>query len=307
MADAARARAGGAECGVALLLVLWVVGVISVLAAGFGVTARVEQLLARNLLAEVRGGAAAQAGIAAAAQRASTVDPANGWKMDGRPYRLQFEGYDVVVRLQAERGKVDLNRAGGELLAKLFEVLGEPPERAARLADAVQDWRDPDSDRRLHGAEDADYQQAGLPYGAKDGPFDHVNELRLLPGMTDGLFPAVRPLVTVYGSAQVDLASAPGAVLQAATDLAPDTIADIVAAREAHDDETLALLLGGIGAAPAPGSRLFTVRASAAAATGATLFRQATIGLAPGDRRAYLVLDWAESIGPSASARAAGS
>ena len=34
----------------------------------------------------------------------------------------------------------------------------------------------------LNGAEDADYEAEGLPYGAKDGPFQSVEELRQVLG-----------------------------------------------------------------------------------------------------------------------------
>ena len=48
-------------------------------------------------------------------------------------------------------------------------MLGE--EEAAKLLDAVLDWRDPDSLKRPNGAEESDYAQAGLKgdWRAKEG------------------------------------------------------------------------------------------------------------------------------------------
>jgi general secretion pathway protein K len=46
------------------------------------------------------------------------------------------------------------------------------------LVDAILDWRDEDDLHLVNGAEDPDYKAAGLPYGAKDGPFDSLEELQ---------------------------------------------------------------------------------------------------------------------------------
>jgi general secretion pathway protein K len=77
----------------------------------------------------------------------------------------------------------------------------------------------------LNGAEDPDYEAEGLPYGAKDGPFSSVEELRAVLGMTADLYRSAAPEVTVdSGATKVDeqfasavvLATVQGVTLEAA-------------------------------------------------------------------------------------------
>ena len=85
-----------------------------------------------------------------------------------------------------EAGRIDLNSAHDILLRALLEKAAEPGEDVGYLLNAILDWRDPDSQRRNPGAEDSDYAHAG--YGAKDAPFNSIEELRLVAGMTDDIF-----------------------------------------------------------------------------------------------------------------------
>ena len=78
------------------------------------------------------------------------------------------------MSIQDEDGKIDLNAAPDELLRGLFVSAGLDEDAGAALVDAIVDFRDEDDLTRLNGAEDRDYADAGLPYGAKDAPFEAV-------------------------------------------------------------------------------------------------------------------------------------
>ena len=77
-------------------------------------------------------------------------------------------------------------------------MAGFEPARAEALAASVQDFRDADDTPRPNGAEDGDYAGAGLPHGAKDAPFEAVEELHQVFGMTRELYAAVAGAVTVH-------------------------------------------------------------------------------------------------------------
>ena len=64
--------------------------------------------------------------------------------------------------------------------------LDEPS--AARLVDAIGDWKDADDLRRPNGAEAADYQAAGSPYLPANALFETVPELQRVLGMTPALY-----------------------------------------------------------------------------------------------------------------------
>ena len=117
----------------------------------------------------------------------------------------------VVVR--PAQGLIDLNAASPSLLKLLLVGLGEPPERAERLAAAITDFRDADDARHVNGAERAQYRLAGLAHTPKNAPFEMIAELDQVLGMDFDLLRRLEPFVTVYsGLATVDRISMPPAL-----------------------------------------------------------------------------------------------
>jgi len=80
--------------------------------------------------------------------------------LDDRPY-LAAGG--TLVRLQDDRGLIDLNAADDVRLGRLFSILGVPAAKHAALIDALRDYVDEDDLKHLNGAESADYAAAGMP------------------------------------------------------------------------------------------------------------------------------------------------
>jgi general secretion pathway protein K len=92
------------------------------------------------------------------------------------------------VRVMDEGGKINLNRADEETLRRVFTNLGlEGPQRDM-IVDAILDWRDPDDLHHLNGAESDYYLSLSPPYTAKNGPFDTVEDLLWVRGVTPELF-----------------------------------------------------------------------------------------------------------------------
>ena len=186
--------------GAALLLVMWLVLLLAGLVAGYAMASRIESLQGAGVARGLVASEAARAGIEFAASRMLETDPARRWAADGRAYRLDFDGIPVEVSVRDESGKIDLNQAAPDLLAKLFEGLGEDAPAAARLAGAIMDWRDDDTlVQPGGGAEDGNYRAAGLAWGAKDAPFETVAEVEQVLGMRPTLYAAASPHLTVHG------------------------------------------------------------------------------------------------------------
>lgn len=189
--------------GVVLVLVLWMLALFMVMVAGYSAGTHTEAMLTANQVRRAEGLALAEAGVWLALENQLQNDREARWPADGQPHSVQFAGTDITVRVQDEAGRIDLNQARPELLTGLFESAGVDPESASRLTAAVLDWRDRDNIRQTGGAESADYHSAGYPYGAKNGPFNTVEELRLVKGMTEQVFERVRPALTVYSHQSV--------------------------------------------------------------------------------------------------------
>ena len=89
----------------------------------------------------------------------------------------------------------------------------------------------PNDGLHARGAEAIDYEALNLN-GPKNAPFEAVDELRQVLGMTPEVHEAVRSLVTVYSSGtDVDVTVAPEGVLRALSNLDPQRVQDILAAR----------------------------------------------------------------------------
>jgi general secretion pathway protein K len=203
--------------GAALLLVMYLVALLTALIGAFALTARMEQLQGRVLSQGVVADQLARAGLEYAMVRVADPEPSRQWLPDGRTYDWEFEGAQISVVIVDESGKIDLNGAAQPLLASLFQVLGAAPDMAAAVASAIVDWRDEDVlSQAQGGAEDPQYAAAGLPYGAKDAPFDTVGELEQVLGMSAELFALAAPHLTVFtGQAEPEQMFASAEVLQA--------------------------------------------------------------------------------------------
>ncbi len=129
----------------------------------------------------------------------------------------RFGEVAVQVRFEQETGKIDLNAAENRLLRALPLALGLDENRAASVADAIQDWRDDNQLKLELGAEDREYRGASpVASGAADRPLANPAELLYLPSVDPAMWALLQPFVTVYsGAAAPDPRHAAGLVRQA--------------------------------------------------------------------------------------------
>ena len=203
--------------GAALLLVMWLIALLAALVGAFALIARTEHLQGRVLVRGLVAENAARAGIEYAMTRVAATEPRLQWLPDGRTHHWRYGNARVEVKIIDENGKIDLNQADTTLLTEFIRVFEPDQQKAAQLAAAILDWRDPDSlTQPAGGGEDADYASAGLPYGAKDGEFESVAELEQVIGFTPDLYAKMAPHLTVFsGRVRPDPAFASALVLDA--------------------------------------------------------------------------------------------
>jgi general secretion pathway protein K len=225
-----------------LILALWSISFLATLAASVGYGARQRMtLLARIEAADTLYGIAA-AGVeqVRALFQTEDVDPgletlAGEWAYSERLFKEvpmvkgsfsvmhaftdPVEGEEAVWwGLVDEERKLNLNTWDTAAITRLLiSVGGVEAEDAEPLAYAIVDWRDQDSvyQHPEHGAEDDDYEDLKPPYESKDAPFEVLEELLLVKGMTRGIFDKIEPFVTVYGDGHVNFNTAPVEVLMA--------------------------------------------------------------------------------------------
>jgi general secretion pathway protein K len=174
------------------------VALLSMMVAIFAAETRTETDLARNFVDNAQAEALADAGVYRAIAMLLVPKRTRHPRVDGTSYSWSLAGGQVLVSIQDEGGKIDLNAAPEGLLRGLFVSVGVAPDTASTLVDRIRDFTDRDHIKRLNGAEDEDYRLAGVGYDAKDAPFDSVAELEQVLGMSHELFGRVERLVTVY-------------------------------------------------------------------------------------------------------------
>ncbi len=191
--------------GIALVIVLWVVALLTVMALGLTTAQRTESALTQNQLDDARFRALADAAVQLVVLDLLSVpvDMLAEEQVlipDGQPRPLRFDGETLRIALFNEASRIDLNTATRDQLAALLQIAGADEIEQAQIADAILDWRDEDDLSLLNGAEDPDYEKAGRPYGAADGPFHSVEELQQVLGMTPALYRRLAPDLTVDSS-----------------------------------------------------------------------------------------------------------
>jgi general secretion pathway protein K len=266
----------------ALVSVIWGVALLSVIAVSFLWTGNTARRLVRNGLDVAQVEALAEAAVNRAALGLLETRPDARWRTDAVPYDFGFDGARMQVRIQDELGRIDLNWADGSVLVALFQSVGLDAQAAARLVDKIQDWRDSSPLRRLNGAKDRDYRDAGYAYRPRNGAFQSLDELKLVMGMTPELFDRVEPALTVYsGRPSIDPQVAPREALLAVPTMDEGKIAALIAARAGAPPSS---------ALPLPG-RAFAVSVAIERAD-RTIGREAVIRMTEDAAKPFWILSW---------------
>lgn len=218
---------GPRQRGVALVLVLWVLVLLTTIAMSFVTTTRMETALTANVRGERESRALVDAGIQFQILQLLRNDGADGentWPADGVFRDWSFAGRTIQVRAVPESGWIDLNAAGADLLTGLMRAIGLDEADATALANRILDWRDRDGEVRPDGAEEREYEAAGYPYGPRNGRFETVDELQQVLGINRRIYRAAAPALTVLSRRRtVDPTYAPPLVLEALPGVDPES------------------------------------------------------------------------------------
>lgn len=215
------ARKGiGTESGIALLLVLWVLVLLSIMVFEFCYTMRIEATITKNFKDGERSYYLAQAGLNRALieliKAQSSVkkftgskdtlvkgeeegdeeeDKTREWKPREEPYTFSFDEGECSVILRDEGSKINLNwiakkaKSDRKLLADIVEKsCGLEGDDRDIIVDSIIDWVDKDHNHLLNGAEDEYYESLEDPYESRDSNFVVTEELLLVRGVTEDIF-----------------------------------------------------------------------------------------------------------------------
>ncbi len=287
----------GPQRGIALVVVLWGTLMLAVMAAGYGQGARTETVVAQQIVRAAQARALAEAAIYQGIYDLFKPQNLRRFRPDGTVQELPASDAQVALSIQDVAGLIDINAASEELLDGALNAAGLDIERRTPILNAVLDWRDKDNLHRQSGAEDPEYERAGLTYGAKDGPFDTIEELQQVLGMPPETYQALKSLVTVYSrQAGVNQMLAPSTVLRAIPGADPTQIESYIQARQA------AAVPGQATAAPPPpfqsrfnsgqSGQAYVLSAQARVSGGGAVRLQATVRISRQVDNPYSILSW---------------
>lgn len=287
--------------GVAFVLVMWVIALLSILLGSFALIARTEGLQSRHLFDTTTARYAAEAGLNLAVFGLSKPNPEGKWVADGRPYTFTFDGVEVEISITDDSGKIDINTADVLTLTNLFVGAGVDMERAADLADAIQDWRDPDDLVSPRGAELGDYESVDLPYGPRNAPFETLSEMQQVFGMDYDTYVKIEPAITMYSGRGVPSAAyAPLEALMAMPGMTTEQAQALIEQRqqlapgELNSGASGLLMPDGSPVMADGGGLTYSVKSRAKLPNGASTVLDATIRLGGMNSagRPFVVLRW---------------
>ena len=226
--------------GVALILVIWVMVILVAIVAQFSHSMRTEINITQNFKEEeeayqlaLAGFEYAKAEISAVKDMKEVIVSEEGVLIFDKdvmdPVRTKNLGNgNFEYTITDEDGKLDINTAMHEQLKYIFIESGLDSDEAAVIADSIIDWRDTNDLHMLNGAEEDYYRDLDEPYSCKDGPFDSIEELLLVKGMTEEIlygsidddeeektYSGVVDFLTVNGLEMINVNTAPRVVIEA--------------------------------------------------------------------------------------------
>ncbi len=180
--------------GIALLITLLVLVLLSAVAMNFSFLTRWGSASTRNFKEETMAYYIAQSGYQEAlgyllSDKDESVDyiDAEGnlyLDKDSKPVtgKKVTDKAEIDISITDEGAKININTVDAARLKTLFDHIQIPEDSQQEIIDSMLDWRDVDKEHHLSGAEDEYYESLDPPYKAKNGNFDAVEELLLVKG-----------------------------------------------------------------------------------------------------------------------------
>ena len=194
--------------GIALIMVMCAIFVLSALAAGFVLSMKVETRLAYNANSEQQLLWLGRSGVELARYVLSQHPPGEPYDSLNQKWAggsgslsesnsvlssLSLNNYPVgdgtvsIKIIDLER-KVNINTTSATTIQQALTLMGVDANDISVVSDSILDWIDSDDLPRVAGAESDYYQGLAVPYYAKNAPIDDLSELLLVKDVTPEMY-----------------------------------------------------------------------------------------------------------------------
>jgi general secretion pathway protein K len=130
------------------------------------------------------------------------------WSPGKNPYSVTIGDRDCNVFLSSENGKINingLNDKNREIFVNFLKKRDVDISDADIITDSILDWIDTNDLTHINGAEDGYYGSLPDPYKTKDAPFQSIEEMTLVRGVTPEIFGNIKDFITVYGDNKISI------------------------------------------------------------------------------------------------------
>jgi general secretion pathway protein K len=186
--------------GFTLVMVLWGLGILTMFALAIMAATRGRVEIAANVVESTRAELLSEAGIELwrAKQIADRVFfQTQATQAERATTCAMPDGAVAAVTVEDEGGKIDLNSSSAGLIERLIRGFGLSEADAVEVTNAIIAFARPRTKDDAITAVAA-YHQAGRDFGPKRAPFETVLELDQVLGVSQSLFRALVPFVTVH-------------------------------------------------------------------------------------------------------------
>jgi general secretion pathway protein K len=191
------------KSGIALIVVMIAIFVLSVLAGAFAYSMKVESKLAMNSNNQADLEWIGRSGVEYArwilGQEKCPYDslnqkwaggPGAACETNGPLAEVSLTDFHIgdgvfTLKITDLERKINVNTADEATLNQVLRVIGADANDSGAIVDGILDWVDRDDNTRVNGAESDFYQGLTPPYVAKNGPIDDISELLLIKGIRD--------------------------------------------------------------------------------------------------------------------------
>lgn len=159
------------------------------------------------------------------------------WMPSNSPYSIEIGDRNCEVFISDESGKINVNKLTDESRANFIKFLtGYKVEEIAAetITDSILDWLDDDDLHHLNGAEKDYYATLPDPYEPRNGPFESIEELTLVKGITPQRFELLRDYLTIYGPGKININFASKEVLLYVPSITEEVADAIIQYRKKH-------------------------------------------------------------------------
>jgi general secretion pathway protein K len=186
------------QSGVVLPAVLWIVMACLVVTASYSSNIKLSIGSLSNSKDSMVLAYAARAGVYVALSELLEQAKDYSFSVKDKDFTKVINGKFINVTMQSQNSMLAINQATDSQIQFLLKQNGVVSGLASTISQRILDWRDTDSLRRVNGMEDNDYYAAGYKYGAKDKPFEDIEELKLVKGVDESIFRILSENVTLY-------------------------------------------------------------------------------------------------------------